>query len=278
MGKYLIINADDCGSCYAANEAVERLFDHGAITSATLMVPCPWAEDAVERAKRNPRIKLGLHTTLTCEYEVYKWGPVSQGCRSLTDAKGYFHGTAEECLRYAQEEDVRKELRAQFAWMESRGIKPEHLDNHMATVYGRFLPVVYELCAEHRLNFRLPRIPETFAPDMDSERKTAFQRAVREAERLGIGLPAGLFTWGGDVAPGDTYEGFRAHYMDIIRRCPEGVSELFVHPCVESEELKYFNPQWIKRVWEYRVLLDPVFQACIRESGIQLCTYSNAPF
>ena len=57
MKKYLIINADDYGSCFAANEAIERLFDRGAITTTTLMVPCPWAEDAIRRAQRNPRIK-----------------------------------------------------------------------------------------------------------------------------------------------------------------------------------------------------------------------------
>lgn len=278
MKKYLIINADDCGSCFAANEAVEHLFDHGAITSATLMVPCPWAEDAIQRAKRNPRIKLGLHTTLTCEYEKYKWGPISRDCTSLMNSQGYFYATADECLQHAKEDEVRRELYAQFDWMKRRGVMPEHIDNHMATAYGEFLPIAYQMCVQYHLNFRLPRIPETFSPDADEIQKAPFRQAAAEAERLGIGLPDGLFTCGADVAASDTYEQFRGYYMDILRRCPEGISELFVHPCIETEELKYFNPQWVKRVWEYRVLLDPVFRACIEENSIQLCTYSDAPF
>ncbi len=278
MRRYLIINADDYGSCFAANEAVERLFDRGAITTTTLMVPCPWAEDAIQRARRNPRIKVGLHTTLTSEYETYKWGPVSEGCASLRDSQGYFYATAGECLRHAEAADVRRELQAQFDWMERRGVLPEHIDNHMATTYGEFLPIVYQLCAKYRLGYRLPRIPETFAPQAAPEQQAAFRRAVEEADRLGIQLPNGLFTYDFDVAPSDTYEIFRGYYMDMVRRCPPGVSELFVHPCIETPELKYINAQWKKRVWEYQVMLDPVFAACLRENDISLCTYGDAPF
>lgn len=278
MKRYLIINADDYGSCFAANEAIERLFDRGAITTTTLMVPCPWAEDAIQRARRNPRIKVGLHTTLTSEYETYKWGPVSRDCGSLRDPQGYFYATAGECLRHAEAADVRRELQAQFDWMERRGVLPEHIDNHMATTYGEFLPIVYELCAKHRLGYRLPRIPETFAPQAGPEQREAFRRAVGKADRLGIHLPNGLFTYDFDVAPGDTYEIFRGYYMDMVRRCPAGVSELFVHPCIETPELKYINAQWKKRVWEYQVMLDPVFAACLKDNDIVLCAYGDAPF
>lgn len=278
MKKYLIINADDYGSCFAANEAIERLFDRGAITTTTLMVPCPWAEDAIRRAQRNPRIKTGLHTTLTSEYETYRWGPVREGCASLRDPLGYFYRTAADCLRHAREEDVRQELQAQYDWMESRGVHPEHIDNHMATTYDRFLPVIYRMCAEHRLGFRLPRIPETFDPNVTPERKAAFRQAAAEADRLGILLPDGLFTYDFDVAPGDTYETFRGYYMKMLDNCPEGVSELFIHPCIETEELKYINAQWKKRVWEYQVVLDPAFTQRLRENGIVLCTYADAPF
>ena len=278
MKKYLIINADDYGSCFAANEAVERLFDRGAITTATLMVPCPWAEDAIRRVRRNPRIKAGLHTTLTSEYESYKWRPVSEGCASLVDQQGYFYATADECLRHAEEADVRRELQAQFDWMLRRGVRPEHIDNHMATTYGKFLPVVYQMCEKYRLGYRLPRIPETFVPQITAEQRAAFRQAAAEADRLGIHLPNGLFTYDFDVAPDDTYETFRGYYTDMLRRCPEGVSELFIHPCIETEELKYINAQWKKRVWEYRVVQDPVFIKCLKENGIRLCTYAGAPF
>ncbi len=72
----------------------------------------------------------------------------------------------------------------------------------------------------------------------------------------GIHLPNGLFTYDFDVTPGDTYESFRGYYMDMVRRCPAGVSELFVHPCIEAPELKYINAQWKKRVWEYQVIFN----------------------
>ena len=48
MAKYLIVNADDYGMCNAANQAVAELFEGGFLKSATIMMPCPTAKDAVD--------------------------------------------------------------------------------------------------------------------------------------------------------------------------------------------------------------------------------------
>ena len=45
----LIINADDLGFCHSANVSVFECLATGLVTSATLMVPCPWAREAAAR-------------------------------------------------------------------------------------------------------------------------------------------------------------------------------------------------------------------------------------
>ena len=44
--RLLIVNCDDLGMCHSANEGVYHSLRHGFATSATLMVPCPWAREA----------------------------------------------------------------------------------------------------------------------------------------------------------------------------------------------------------------------------------------
>ena len=72
--RVLIINCDDLGVCHAANLAVYEALRDGLATSASLMVPCPWARDAAARYRGED---VGVHLTLNAEYERYRWGPIT---------------------------------------------------------------------------------------------------------------------------------------------------------------------------------------------------------
>ena len=88
MKKYLVLNADDFGMCKSANEAVFELFKSGDLLSATIMMPCPAAEEAVQFSIDNPQYAIGIHTTLTSEWKKYRWKPLTDG-KSLLDPEGY---------------------------------------------------------------------------------------------------------------------------------------------------------------------------------------------
>ena len=77
MKKYLVLNADDFGMCKSANEAVFELFKSGDLLSATIMMPCPAAEEAVQFSIDNPQYAIGIHTTLTSEWKKYRWKPLT---------------------------------------------------------------------------------------------------------------------------------------------------------------------------------------------------------
>ena len=53
--RLLIVSCDDLGSSHGANLAIFRAMVHGVATSASLMVPCPWARRrrACSRALRS---------------------------------------------------------------------------------------------------------------------------------------------------------------------------------------------------------------------------------
>ena len=85
----LIVQADDFGMCHAVNEGVVEAFLDGILTQATMMVPCPWFAEAADLAHRHG-IPVGMHSTLTCEWDAMRWRPLTRG-RSL--AVSYTHLT-----------------------------------------------------------------------------------------------------------------------------------------------------------------------------------------
>jgi hypothetical protein len=75
--KLLIINGDDTGMCHTANVATIDALERGLLTSATIMVPCPWFPEIVDYAKAHPEKGFGLHLVQTSEWVRYRWGTVA---------------------------------------------------------------------------------------------------------------------------------------------------------------------------------------------------------
>lgn len=280
--RYLIINADDYGMCLSANEAIEHIFQAGCISTTTLMTPCPWAEDAVARAKANPHMRVGLHLTLTSEWTRYRWGPrAAQAAPSLLDDAGYFPRTVRELLEKAEAEDVGAEIDAQLDFMTSRGVRPTHIDNHMGSVYGlegqSFMAEVFALCAREKWAFRLPRSTEAFGrvpPEVTGQ----LAGLIAMADSLGIGTLDQLCSHHIPVTTGDGYAAVRDVYLQLIREARPGITEIYLHPAKDTEELRAIAPDWQKRVWEYQFLLDPVLPQVLAEEGIELTNWVDAPF
>ncbi len=69
--RLVILNGDDFGMNHSTNLGTIEAIKAGGLTSATIMVPCPWFPEVVAFAKENPRANLGLHLTLTSEWRRY---------------------------------------------------------------------------------------------------------------------------------------------------------------------------------------------------------------
>src|SRR5579862_7596060 len=108
--RLVVFNCDDLGSSHAANLAALEAVEQGVATSATLMVPCPWAKEAVELFQGKD---VGVHLTLTAEYPTYRWRSLT-GAASLHDDDGFLPDNSPAVFAKARPEDVRAECRAQI--------------------------------------------------------------------------------------------------------------------------------------------------------------------
>jgi chitin disaccharide deacetylase len=134
--KLLIIHADDLGLAHAVNTASIKAFENKGITSGSIMVPCPWALEIIAYAKEHPGLDVGIHLTLTAEWELYKWGGInpSDQIQSLLDKNNYFYPSVEELGKAVKIPDALKEMKAQIDKVINAGIQPTHIDTHMGSV------------------------------------------------------------------------------------------------------------------------------------------------
>src|SRR5271155_5618854 len=145
----LIITADDLGSSHAANVGVYEALRDGLATSAALMVPGPWAREAASRYRGED---VGVHLTLNAEYDLVRWGPITQA-PSLLDGDGGFPRTAADLWDHADLDEVRRECRAQLERAIYWGFDVSHLDAHLDAVQLKpeFFDVFLDLAEEFRL-------------------------------------------------------------------------------------------------------------------------------
>ncbi len=149
--RVLLIHADDIGMIWEANVATETYFESGRVVSGSLMAACPWFNDFVAWARRNPGHDLGLHMTLNSEWRGYRWTSASRSrkARRLLDSDGYLH---REQLRtfLAPRRSVKNELRAQGRRARQAGLTLTHIDTHMGSVFLRrgFLKAYLEVSKE----------------------------------------------------------------------------------------------------------------------------------
>src|SRR5438552_14004846 len=115
--KLLIVHADDLGAAHSINRASIRALESGLVSSASIMVPCPWLSEIAAYARSHPEVDLGLHLTLTSEWSLYRWGPVlgKERVPSLLDSSGYFYSLESEAAAHIDVKEAEAEVRAQIA-------------------------------------------------------------------------------------------------------------------------------------------------------------------
>lgn len=273
----IILNADDFGMCHAANTAIVELLTTDRIDSATVMVPCSWSPEALAFAASRTDLDIGVHLVLTSEWTRYRWRPLTGTETSLVDDDGFFPADTAVVERQASEGDVAAELEAQLRAALDAGVDVTHLDNHMGSVYGLltgrdFLRPVFELAARHGLPFRLPRSMDGVGADAALQAK--LDEAAAGAHAAGVEIidrlwshPFGLL--GEGTGEQETYEQVRDGFVALLRAVPAGVTEIYLHPMVDDDELRaVVDYGAAKRGYEKRLLSDPVVLQAIDDEAL----------
>lgn len=101
----LIVRADDMGCCHAVNVACIDSYQNGIVRSVEVMVPTPWFNEAVAMINQQPGLDIGIHLTLTSEWELLKWGPITQS-PSLVDRMGHFFSHDQPTERFSAQHRI----------------------------------------------------------------------------------------------------------------------------------------------------------------------------
>lgn len=255
--RLLIVNCDDLGSTHAANLGIYEALRDGIATSATLMVPCPWARDAAARYRGED---VGVHLTLNAEWDLYRWGPITHG-PSLLDGDGGFPRTLRDVWDHADLDEVRRELRAQIERAILWGFDVSHLDSHMGTVQLKpeFFDVYLDLAVEFGLPIRLS--------GASTERTIGFPFRQLAAEE-GVVFPD-HFLYVNGVGSRRTLE---RQVMDLR----PGVTEVYVHPAVDTPELRAAVIDWAARIDDHDLVTrDHALRAMLDRAGVTLIGYRS---
>jgi chitin disaccharide deacetylase len=254
--RLVIINCDDLGSSHAANVGVYEAVRDGLATSASLMVPCPWAREAAARYRGED---VGVHLTLNAEYDLYRWGPITQA-PSLLDGDGGFPRTLRDLWDHADLDEARRELRAQVERAILWGFDVSHLDSHLGTL--QLKPEFFDIYVDLALDFGLP----IRLSGASTERTIGFPFRKLAAEE-GVVFPDQLVT-----VPG---VGSRRHIERAVYDLRPGVTELYVHPAIDTPELRALTPDdWAARVDDLDlVVTDRTLRTMLDRAGAHLIGY-----
>lgn len=268
--KLLIIHADDAGLSHSENQATIKALQTGSVNSYSIMVPCPWFYEMAVFAKNNPQFDCGVHLTLTCEWENYKFGPILPvtEVRSLTDANGYFYKTRADFKNNAKLPEIKKELTAQIEKALQFGIQPSHLDSHMCSV--GVTPEILEIYKELGKTYNLPVfINKHFVESISlSDQEYNFEN-IPLAENLLIGYFS-------DFEKGE----LRKSYAKALDNLIPGLNVFLLHPAFDDFEMQgitvnhpNFGAEW--RQIDFDFFTSEECRLKIKENNIQLITWKQ---
>lgn len=263
--RLLIIHADDFGMMHTVDIATEEAFDNHWITSASILVPCPWFPEVAQWAKSHPDADLGIHLALNADWTSYRWSPVSPQPKdsSLLDPDGYLPLTTPYVVAHAKSAEVQTEVHAQVDKALAAGIHISHLDTHMGTIVSSpdlinvYLAASksYKLPALLARDSRLHSLP-WFPPD-----------AIVLDGVLGLG-------------PGVSKAQWLDAYEKILQSLPPGTYQLIVHLAYNDAEIQgatFDHPDWGAewRQSDLDLVKSPEFQKFLKDQGFILVSWKD---
>ncbi len=286
--RNLIVNADDLGWTEGVNRGIAEAHQKGLVTSTTLLANGRAYEGALEVARQNPQLGIGVHLNLG---DGRPTAPADE-VRGLVNGAGEMDGGTEGLLlriasRRLRIEEVEREWDAQIRKVRESGIAPTHLDGHK---HVHMLPGLFELTLRlaKKHGIRAVRVANEesslrSALSAGTAQKTGvvLKQSVRArglkvlardarkmAERAGI-VTSDYFC--GITQTGEwTQEGLK----EFLEKLPEGTTELMCHPGYADEELRGTATRLQEsRKAELDILTEAGIRKIVASRGIRLINY-----
>ena len=267
----LMIHADDAGLSQAHNQATIEALEHGSVNSMSLMVPCPWFLNMVNCIKEHPHVDYGVHLTLTCEWQDYKFGPVLPitEVSSLVDQHGFFYKTRNDILEKADPKEVKKELRAQIDRALSYGLNPSHLDSHMYSlgISKPLIEVYQELGDEYGLPIMLNK--QLIGQVSGNPSLANAIKNKRFVDYIHLGDYAAF-----------TGAGLSSYYEAFMENLDPGFNLILIHPAFNTAEMQAicrehpnFGAEW--RQIDFDFFTSETCKKIIEKRNIKMITWKD---
>jgi predicted glycoside hydrolase/deacetylase ChbG (UPF0249 family) len=264
--KLVIVHADDLGMTHSVNAASIKGLESGLVTSASMMVPCPWFPEMADYAKTHPEADLGLHLTLTSERVFYRWGPVASRDKvpSLVDSDGYFQLNWTDAARIDAKE-VELELRAQIQRALAMGVRPTHLDSHQYRLFenGR---ETFESALRVAHDYKLPVFLVR-----DWFRDRPYLEASLDRDDLVVDHTV-------TIDPAVRPEKWADFYSTALKNLQPGVTVFIIHLAFDDREMRAatreretWGAAWRQRDFDFFTSAE--FRTLLRERNIKLVTW-----
>jgi predicted glycoside hydrolase/deacetylase ChbG (UPF0249 family) len=262
--KLLILHADDLGVAHSEDVASFEALDKRAVSSASIMVPCPWLTEVAGYAKAHPDTDLGLHLTLTSEWKTYRWGPVESKDKvpSLLGPDGTLWLDSPDVAAHVDPQEAERELRAQVDRAVTMGIHPTHLDGHMAAVFST--PKLFASYVKVAHDYHLPFLAvKLFGADFSalSDKDIVVDSVVI-------------------ATPEVKREHWKDFYLDAIKNMKPGLTEMIVHLGHDDAELEAimvdhedYGAAWRQR--DFDVITGAEFQKVLQDSHIVVIRWKD---
>ncbi len=274
--RVVIINVSEIGMSHASVIAFEKLWEFGLISAGSAMVPCPWFYEAAAFCRENRGIDVGVHLTLTSEWQTYRWGPISTRDvgSGMIDFEGCFYGSFEEALDHGDPEAIQLELRAQVERAHFLGVEPTHVDVHLGSLeHPKYMPGYLQLAAQYALPPLLLRRDENDWQRFGLEPETAKLAALMIAQTEEMSVPL-LDHFKHLVLPHVvTLEGHISIAKQSLDELKPGITHFEIHPAIDTPEIRAMTPDWASRIAIFQVFTSEELSEYVQKSGIQLIGY-----
>ncbi len=255
--RILIIHSDDMGMSHASNAGTIEALEYGLVTSVSMMMPCPWVAEFADYVKKNPNTDIGLHLTLTSEYDFYRWMPVAgkSVVPGLADQQGCLWDNNRLVSEHASADEVETEIRAQIDRAVTMGIQPTHMDSHMGTIFDN--PEYAERYVKVGLEMGIPVL-------------------------MVAGFPISEKVWEGglpviDHIHGESYDWKTTekvpYYTEAIRNLKPGITEMIIHCTKPNDVIPIINGGRDHLYGDYTAMISPEVKKAIEEEKIILTTW-----
>ena len=279
MNRQLIINADDLGLSNGVNQGIISCHQAGSVSSTTMMVNMPAADEAFSLIRINPDLGVGLHFNLTLGEPLSDKGHVA----SLLGSDGQFlpRAVAEKKAIAGEYKpaQIKCELKKQWEHFRAFGMTPTHLDSHQHIhVFPLVFDVVAQFCVDHDLPLRIPWPwkPPSRVPLKRRVRSWMLKRMINRSMKQWVGRLrfnssfASIFDL--QLPPNEIN---LEQYRNILNAPHRSTLELMVHPSMWDEEHQSWTRISATSVAEYEILKLQNLGDVARALGYELVNYSN---